>query len=168
MTIDSITTEILVPWIALVIQGLLLFFTVLIAVRGWKEVRLLSIEESRRKYVYETLSEVIVALVQVGNKAPEYMTDAEKGRMERTLPLIQLLGTLEQVEMARDVSEELTQGGKVDMDPLINSLRDYLRGELALDSVSGNIFWIRYLRSSEITEAMEYGIFRKLTSGRLE
>jgi hypothetical protein len=62
---------------------------------------------------------------------------------EQGLSDIQLLGSRDQAEMAILVSQELAAAGSADLDDLLLSLRDDLRAELDLESITRSPFHIR-------------------------
>ena len=72
-------------------------------------------------------------------------------RFENILSDIQLFGTREHINLAKQLIQEITDGESGDLDPLINSLRNELRLELSLDSIEGNIRWIRFESSTPQT-----------------
>jgi len=56
---------------------------------------------------------------------------------------IQLFGSVEQIELVKDLISGLVNSGDFSLDPLINSLRGDLRKQLNLSVVSGNVKWVR-------------------------
>ncbi len=70
------------------------------------------------------------------------------GNIESALADIQLLGTAEQIEMAKKYSSDLTETGKTDASLLLNSLRESLRKELNLKNIDSPIFHHRFVEKS--------------------
>ncbi len=69
-------------------------------------------------------------------------------KLENILSDIQLFGSVEQVQLARQLAEDVAAGHVFELDPLINSLRDDLRSQLGLTRVKGNIKWLRFTADS--------------------
>lgn len=65
-------------------------------------------------------------------------------KLENILSDIQLFGNNEQINFAKDLSEEVAAGSSFELDPLINSLREDLREQLRLKPVKGNVKWLRF------------------------
>jgi hypothetical protein len=42
------------------------------------------------------------------------------------------------------MTDEIVNNKTFDLDPILNDLRDHLRSDLGLESIDGNIRWIRY------------------------
>ncbi|MEJ7666983.1 MAG: hypothetical protein WKG07_49520 [Hymenobacter sp.] len=64
--------------------------------------------------------------------------------MKNVVAEIQLFGSVEQVELAKELADSMAQGGDFTIDALINSLRKDLRKQLKLEDVAGNVKWLRY------------------------
>lgn len=64
-------------------------------------------------------------------------------RLENILSDIQLFGSNEQVELAKELMDTLVSGGEFQLDPLINSLRTDLRKIIGLKRIEGNVKWLR-------------------------
>lgn len=65
-------------------------------------------------------------------------------KLENILSDIQLFGSVEQVELARNLAETVASGGEFKLDPLINSLRNDLRRMIGLKEIKGNVTWLRF------------------------
>ena len=65
-------------------------------------------------------------------------------KLENLLSDIQLFGSLSQVELSKQLANEVASGAGFELSPLIISLRDDLRKELNLSEVSGKVKWLRF------------------------
>ena len=65
-------------------------------------------------------------------------------KLEDVLSAIQLFGNKNQIELAKQLADDVAAGGSFPLDPLINDLRDSLREELALEAIEGNVRWLRF------------------------
>jgi hypothetical protein len=65
-------------------------------------------------------------------------------KFEDIIADIQLFGTPEQIRLLKAVTNQIAEKKEFDLDPILNDLRDHLRRDLDLESVEGNIRWIRY------------------------
>jgi len=74
------------------------------------------------------------------------LTDERNEKLENILADIQLFGSQEQVELAKNLAISASAGGKFELDPLINSLRNDLRKELNLPKVEDNVQWLRRIK----------------------
>jgi hypothetical protein len=41
------------------------------------------------------------------------------------------------------MTRQMVEDGTVDLDPILNDLRDHLRKDLGLESIDGNVHWLR-------------------------
>ena len=64
-------------------------------------------------------------------------------KFEKVISEIQLFGTKEQVQISINIIKEFAKKRTVDLDILINSLRNDLRNQLDLDKIDGNVFHLR-------------------------
>ena len=68
----------------------------------------------------------------------------ERGtKLEILIADLQLFGNKEQIELAKKLANVIAKGEDFDLDPLLNNLGNDLRKRLDLDSVEGNVQWIR-------------------------
>lgn len=65
-------------------------------------------------------------------------------KIENLVSDIQLFGSVEQVELAKALADEVAAGSDFELDPLINSLRQSLRKELGLKPITRNVRWLRF------------------------
>ncbi|MCK5113371.1 MAG: hypothetical protein KAR11_01260 [Phycisphaerae bacterium] len=119
---------------------------VVLAVIGWVIGNYFSNKRSlvskRREIVTEHLINAYRILTcEISHR--ELIPD-RKEKLENILSDIQLFGSLEHVELARELTEGLATNKAFELDPLINSLRDDLREELNLKNITGNIKWLRF------------------------
>jgi hypothetical protein len=65
-------------------------------------------------------------------------------KMETVISDMQLFGTKSQIGMTIQFMNEYENKGQGNLDPLLNDLRDNLRKELKLESISQNVHWFRH------------------------
>lgn len=131
-----------------------LAITVMIAVLGtWAAHRFTSrrdVENERRKLRVQYLLEVY-RLLERADSTPDGPERWE--RYERAAADIQLLGSPEQVRLAREWIREFTANkNKASIDRMMNSLRVSLRRELNLEPVDGQVVYLRIRRNVAATE----------------
>jgi hypothetical protein len=68
--------------------------------------------------------------------------------LESSVADIQLLGSPEQVHLARQFALEFARTGQAPLDPLLEALRIELRGELALPPLNERITFLRIVRDA--------------------
>jgi len=119
----------------------------LITVAGWFFGSYLNSERERKAKLREIkISYLIDAYRKLANstkrnsKATSYYRDLESAFSD-----IQLFGTDKQIEELRSSIIHGKDGviDKIMLDDILNDLRNSLRKEIELDSVSGNVFWLR-------------------------
>ncbi|MET2985385.1 hypothetical protein [Aureibaculum conchae] len=64
-------------------------------------------------------------------------------KFEKVISEIQLFGTKKQVQISIDIINEFAKNRTVNLDILINSLRNDLRNQLGLGKINGNVFHLR-------------------------
>ena len=69
--------------------------------------------------------------------------------LESAVADIQLLGSPDQVRLARQFALEFATKGKASLDPLLESLRSELRRELALTPLDEGITFLRIVRNGQ-------------------
>lgn len=65
-------------------------------------------------------------------------------KLENILSDIQLFGSEEQVQLAKNLADAVASGKEFQLDPLINSLRNDLRKIIGLKKIKGNVKWLRF------------------------
>jgi hypothetical protein len=124
-----------------------LIVTSIIVIIGWIIVHYFtSNRDAKNKKREISLNHLIYSYDILTNEIAQRPVGKERNdKMERLISQIQLFGTVEQVKLAIDLKNEIiANDGNVNLDPLINSLRNSLRKELKLDQISKNVEWIRY------------------------
>lgn len=125
--------------------------TIAIAVTGWvvghiinsmRDVRLKKRETSTKYLIdaYRVLSH------EINNRD---LTEERKVQLENLIADIQLFGSIDQINLAKRLAEEIVENTSFSLDPLINSLRDSLRDQLGLGKVTGNVRWLRFRANSK-------------------
>jgi len=69
--------------------------------------------------------------------------------VEKALESIQLLGTPKQIDLAQQLVRNVAEHQGVDWQPLLLELRTSLRGDLALETVTGGLLHLRAVDESE-------------------
>ena len=119
--------------------------TLFIMVVGWGVAHYLTVmRDASNKRREIRLQYLIDAYRILTNEVSRRDLTPERGeKLENLLSDIQLFGSSNQVELARQLANEVASGASFELDPLITSLRDDLRKELNLSEVSGNVKWLR-------------------------
>ena len=120
--------------------------TIVLAVVGWLVAHYFTtkrdISNKRRSLVIEHLIESYRILTNdIAQREP---TNESNLKLENILSDIQLFGSLEQINMSKELATKVASGGFFELSPLIASLRNDLRNELNLTKVDGNVKWLRF------------------------
>lgn len=100
------------------------------------------IKSKKRELTTQYLINAYQTLVNdISHRPP---TNERKKKLEDLLSDIQLFGSNEQVELAKQLAREVSSGRVFELDPLIISLRGDLRKELNLSKIKGNVEWLRF------------------------
>lgn len=102
----------------------------------------------RRKLRVAYLLEAYRKLESAGNRG-----DPESAwpLLESAIADIQLLGSRQQVELARQFALDMAQLHTAQLDPLVNDLRDSLRSELQLQDVRETVTYLRFGGSEHVS-----------------
>lgn len=123
-----------------------IFITVLLAVIGWITAHYFTskrdISNKRRSISIEHL--VNAYRLITNDVSHRKLNENRKMALENLLSDIQLFGSVEQVNLAKALADEVAAGKSFELDPLINSLRNDLRAQLKLGKVEGNVRWLRF------------------------
>ena len=127
--------------------------TTVLAVLGWITAHYFAAQRTlaaKRRDI--TLEHLINAYrVLTNDISQRKLDDDRQKKFEDLLSDIQLFGSTEQVNLARQLADKAASENHFELDPLINNLRDDLRAQLQLDAVSGNVQWLRYKADSHET-----------------
>ena len=120
--------------------------TAFIAVIGWLVGHFLSDKRDKSNKKRElTTKHLINAYSVLTNDISHRKPSEERNKkLECIITEIQLFGSIEQVELARMLADEVAAGHEFELDPLINSLRTELRIQLELQPINGNVRWLRF------------------------
>ncbi len=120
--------------------------TVSIAVVGWVVGHYFTTKRDKNHKRREiSIEHLINAYRILTNEISHRQQSNERStKLENILSDIQLFGSTEQVELAKQLAVEVATGGEFQLDPLINSLRNDLRKQLGLCSINGNVKWLRF------------------------
>jgi hypothetical protein len=116
-----------------------IIISVIVAAIGWLVVHYFSTKRDRSLKKRELRTSYLINAYRIlANDISHRPATAEYDKkLEDLIPDIQLFGSIEQVLMARNLAEHVANGGRFELDPLINSLRDNLRKELELKPMVG-------------------------------
>ncbi len=127
------------------IDYLKIFTTIALAAVGWVIAHYFtsqrSVDNKRRDISIEHL--INAYRILANEVSHRDLNDERHLALENLLTDIQLFGSIEQVDLAKSLADEVASNGTFELDPLINSLRSDLRNQLKLKAVSGNIKWLR-------------------------
>jgi len=120
--------------------------TITLAVIGWISGHYFTnrraIHSKRRELVTEHLVNAYRVLAH--DVSHREITKERREKLENILSDVQLFGSNGQVDLARSLADDAAQNSVFELDPLINSLRNDLRSELGLETIKGNVRWLRY------------------------
>jgi hypothetical protein len=124
----------------------LTFLTWISVIFGWVVTDYLTkrrdVESQKRKIRTDYLVNVFRFLAtSISNRNP---SEEDWRKFEDIIADIQLFGTPEQIRLLKAVTNQIAEKKEFDLDPILNDLRDHLRSDLDLESIDGNIRWIRY------------------------
>jgi hypothetical protein len=121
-----------------------LLATFFVAALGWWAAHSLSarrdLSNERRKLRVQYLLEAYRRLEDSANRGE---VSSQQGKLESAIADIQLLGSPHQVTLAQQFAQRMATDGTALADELLSDLRDSLRNELHLESVSGPIGYLR-------------------------
>ena len=86
------------------------------------------------------------AFLRLAGAANRPLTEPIRADLELFVSEIQLYGTPRHIELTAQLVKQFChppENGTVNFDPLLESLRDCLRSELALEPVAGHVWWLR-------------------------
>jgi len=127
------------------ISYLKILTTILLALVGWLIAHHFSNQRSiaskQRDIVTEHLINSYNILTnEISNRKP---TPERYKSLEELISGIQLFGSEEQITLTKELASKIAEGNNFDLDPIINNLRNDLRGRLNLSTVMGNVLWLR-------------------------
>lgn len=124
--------------------------TIALAVIGWLIGHYFTarrdVANKRRELVISHLIETYRILAN--DISHRQQTESTNLKLESMLSDIQLFGSSKQIELAKQLADEVANGGSFELSPILLALRDNLREELNLSSVKGNVKWLRFKRST--------------------
>lgn len=86
-------------------------------------------------------SYLIDAYRRIEDTSQRAMDENKRIQLESAVADIQLFGTLEQIEMARECAQSLQKDSSADFTPLLKKLRNDLRKELKLEAIPDDMGW---------------------------
>lgn len=98
------------------------------------------VANERRKMRIQYLLDAYRRLESASNRPA---IDGDWSKFESAVADIQLLGSAQQVRLAREFALNIAKNGTALLDPLIEDLRASLRSELLLESVRENVVYVR-------------------------
>ena len=123
-----------------------IFITICLAVIGWLIAHFFTAKRDLKNKQREISTTHLINAYRILTNEVSHreLTDERNEKLENILADIQLFGSKEQVELAKNLATSVAAGDQFELDPLINSLRNDLRKELNLPKVEGNIKWLRF------------------------
>ncbi|QIR76606.1 hypothetical protein FA592_10380 [Sulfurospirillum diekertiae] len=127
------------------LEYLKIIITICLAVLGWLIAHSFTAKRDLKNKQREiSITHLINAYrILTNDVSHRELTDERNEKLENILADIQLFGSQEQVELAKNLAVTVAAGGQFELDPLINSLRNNLRKELNLSKVEDNVQWLR-------------------------
>jgi predicted KAP-like P-loop ATPase len=127
------------------IKIVLTFLTWISVIVGWIATDYFAkrrdVENQKRKIRTEYLVNVFRFLAtSVSNRN---ISEDDRRKLEDVVADIQLFGTPRQIHLLKTMTHEMVKDGTFDLDPILNDLRDHLRRDLNLESIEGNVHWLR-------------------------
>jgi hypothetical protein len=130
------------------VDYLKIVITLILAVLGWLVAHYFTAKRGsinkRREMSIEHLVDAYRVLAH--DISRRELTSERQEKLENLLSDIQLFGSTEQVELAKQLADQVAAGGEFQLDILINSLRNDLRAQLNLSRIEGNVKWLRFNR----------------------
>lgn len=117
--------------------------TALIVILGWWVVHYFSSKRDRANKKRELVTKHLINAYLILTTEISQRKQFEIRKLEDIVSEIQLFGSVEQVRLVKELVDCLTQKKAIDLDPLINSLRNDLRDELELERIEGTVLWLR-------------------------
>lgn len=139
------------------IDYLKILITIVLAVIGW----IIGYYFTTRKDINQkrrdiSIEHLINAYRILTNEITQRKATKESNiKLENILSDIQLFGSYEQVQLAKDLADAIASKGDFELDPLINSLRNDLRKMIGLKKIRGNVKWLRYNDQNQLNEIDE-------------
>ena len=119
-------SEVLIALISVLIAGLL----------GYWGNSLLSLREKRRELALKYLIDAYTVMESVAHKEIN-------SELENALGIIQLFGTIKQIELAKKLALDIANNGEANFDELLLDLRNNLRTTLGLEEYKNRIIHLR-------------------------
>ena len=123
-----------------------IFVTISLAVIGWLIGHYFTarrdVANKRRELVIGHLIDAYRVITNEVSHRPE--SEERNIKLENILSDIQLFGSQQQIALAKQLADDVAAGGVFELNELIASLRNDLRGQLNLSAVKGNVKWLRF------------------------
>jgi len=143
-------------------QSAAVVVTALIAVTGWVVSHQFSAWRDRlndrRKQRITYLVSAYQSLARAVARPHLYEANED---LRNALASIQILGTDEQIKLARQFAHDLGGSGQADLEPLLVSLRDDLRSELGVEKVIDSTFFMTWTPDPKDSEEKKEGLRAK-------
>jgi len=122
-----------------------LLITALVAIGGWFVVHRLSQNRERANKRRDLIVEYLIDAWKILENASNRTDNTCINELEKAIASIQLFGTCKQVDLALKFASEFSKFGTANLDELLEDLRNDLREELQLESISKNIHHLRII-----------------------
>ena len=118
--------------------------TIVVAATGWIIAHAFTSRRDRDNKTREIRFEyLITAYRDLGNAAARPLDAKELLKLESAFHDVQLFGNPEQLSKLEQIFQEHTRSGGMDLEPLLNNLRDELRSLLSLPKANSNLKFYR-------------------------
>ncbi|WP_151903994.1 hypothetical protein [Ralstonia pseudosolanacearum] len=147
------------------------FITAIIVALGWFVYHHFSKSRDtvkiRRDIQFPVLHELTKSILRISSTSHKNVGDISEEDFHaywKGMMSIQLLGTPEHIKMAQDIMEDLCAPGKVvELNPMIESLRDTLRELLELPKVEGPVSWLGRIPGNPALHILQASSYKSIS-----
>jgi|SRR6185312_1666044 len=120
--------------------------TVTTAVIGWIVAHYLNTLRDRSLKRKEVITSHLINAYRVltNDVTKRDLTPERRTKLENVVADIQLFGSIEQIVLAKKLTDDIVANSEFPLDDLINNLKNDLRSQLGLKTVKGNVRWLRF------------------------
>lgn len=124
------------------------FIGTIVVVLGWIVAHYFTNERNRIAKRREISLEHLIKAYRILADEIAHREQIDERKLEAVITDIQLYGSKEQINLAKQLADEVAKQTHFELDPLINCLRDDLRKELQLPKIEGNVKWLRFSKGT--------------------
>ncbi|MBW0177565.1 hypothetical protein [Sediminibacterium sp.] len=120
--------------------------TVIIAVVGWRIGHYYNSQRDKHNKRREIRLEHLINAYRILTNEISHrkQTKEREQKLEAIISEIQLFGSVEQAQIAKQLARDIAAKKDYEYDTLINSLRSDLRKQLDVPHIEGNVTWLRF------------------------